>query len=184
MIGATGASGSARGDAVEDDEAQRKSPRWITLNTVSTLVLAMIIAVGILLSGITLNQFLVQRTAEVMDVSKLNADRISIEILESKHDVLTSLGLSPDEAEIERIREYRRHAEEMNARIAEEGEGGEVSLREHELFAVGVALLSIAITMSAVSNLLKEKRIWMAGLAFGFVGSGFVIAGVSEMLFA
>ena len=43
------------------------------------------------MAGITSNESLMERTEEILDLSKLESDRLHIEVLRLKHDLLRSL---------------------------------------------------------------------------------------------
>ena len=157
-------------------------PRWVTFVSVGTLAMAMISAVGILLAGITLNEFFVERTAELMEVSQLGVDRVNIEVLQTRHEVMEALGHPVSEEEIERLRRFEEDARELEAEIDREDAISKEALLEHELFAIGVTLLSIAIALSAVSMIMTNKTPWFVGIAFGGVGGAFIVFAIGRML--
>ena len=164
-----------------DQTAERK-PEWITWSSLSTMAMAMITAVGILLSSVAMNEFFLERTTELVKLPQLSVARISIEMLESKHEILASLGETIDEEEIRRVAKYREEEAELEAAIAREDEISLSALMERRLFAIGVALLSIATTMSAASIVVVRKNIWVAGLVFGALGTGFATFATYTML--
>ena len=71
------------------------------------MIMALFSAVGSLLAGVTANDILVDRTMEILEVSRLESDRVSIELLESKHQILTAMDQSVDPSEIEKIQRYK-----------------------------------------------------------------------------
>ena len=169
------------------EEASRTEdgrPRWTLWASISTMIMAMVTAVGVLLSGITLNEFFVERTAQMMEVSRLGVDTLGIEVLESKHEILARLGSAPDPDELKRIEAFRAEARFLEKDIVREGEISGLALWEHELFAIGVTILSLAVALSAVSILLTRRPFWFASLGFGATGTGFVFVGVYLMFTA
>ena len=162
--------------------SQEGKPQWVTWSSLSTMIMAMITAVGILLAGITLNEFFLERTVELIEVSEAGVDRVQIEVLESKHEILASMNQPVSSEEIARIRELRDEVEEKEAAIALEDAASRLALFEHELFAIGVTLLSMAITMSAVAVIMTRKRIWQVGILLGMVGFGFVAFAIYMMI--
>ncbi|MFP6646159.1 MAG: hypothetical protein VCF24_21755 [Candidatus Latescibacterota bacterium] len=56
---------------------------WVAL---TAIILALFSSVGVLLAGIT-STSLMERTEEILELSKLEGDRLHIEVLRSKHDV-------------------------------------------------------------------------------------------------
>ena len=56
---------------------------WVAL---TAIILALFSSVGVLLAGLT-STSLMDRTEEILELSKLEGDRLHIEVLRSKHDV-------------------------------------------------------------------------------------------------
>ncbi len=48
---------------------------------------------------------------------------------------------------------------------------------KHNIFALGVPLLSIAITLSGMAIVVDRPLLWHVGIVFGVAGSGLVRAG-------
>lgn len=172
-------------DAAQDlikEELLKGESQWISRVALSTMVMALLSALGALLAGVTSNELITERTKEILEVSQLEADRIHVELLKSKHEILTSLGTAVDNSEVEEIRKYQDEIEELKTEIEAEESKVQITIFEHELFAFGVTLLSIAITLSGISLVAKRKRIWAAGLVIGVIGAGLVGIGVYKML--
>ena len=162
--------------------ASETDPQWLTWISISTMAMAVITAVGILLAGITLNEFFLERTQELVELNRLGVDRVNMEVLESKLHILTVLGEPLDSDEVQKLQDYREEASVLAPLVAEEDAVSRRALFEHELFAIGVTLLSIAITITAVSAILKKKSLWFSGLAVGALGAGFVAVATITMV--
>ena len=148
----------------------------------STMVMALLSAVGALLAVFTANQLMIERTREVLEISRLEADCINIELLKSKHAILMSLGESLDNSEIEKIRKYQDKIDKLETDVESEEAKVQRGIFEHELFAIGVTLLSIAITLRAMSVVVKHKKIWVVGLVVGVIGASFLGIGIYKMI--
>ena len=72
--------------------------RWHKKVALSTLILALLAALGGLLSGITAQESQFEKIEEVINLTILENDRISVDVLKAKHEILISLGETPDEA--------------------------------------------------------------------------------------
>ena len=167
-------------ELMEDLEAGKESG-WMGLIAVSTLVMALLSALGALLAGINANESILERTEEIIEISRKETEFLSIELLESKHEILNSLGTAPDSAEVERVRKERSEFEAERKKImTDEGEV-EAHIYEHEIFAGGVTLLSIAITLGGLALLAKRKIFWMIGLGFGITGTVLLALGIYSM---
>ena len=59
---------------------------WIMWVALTAIILALFSSVGVLLAGIT-STSLMERTEEILELSKLEGDRLHIGVLRSKHDV-------------------------------------------------------------------------------------------------
>ena len=164
------------------DTSKEKRPGWTSWVALSTMVIALFSAVGALLAGISANEALLERTQEILEVSKLEIDRLDVELLKSKHEILTSLGESPDLGEIERISEYEGEIEELKTVGAGDETRILTAINEHQLFAIAVTLFSLAITLSGFALIAKRRILWAVSLAVAAVGSALLGFGVYQML--
>lgn len=155
------------------EESGESIPRWIALTAISTLVMALFSAVGALMAGITANEALLDRTAEIIESVNRDRDQIEISIIAAKHEILAALDKPVPSDEAERV-EKDRSIRETTDRMAEDEVEITKAMEEHERFAIGVTLLSIAITLSGMAVVASRPRIWHIGLVAGVVGAGFV----------
>jgi hypothetical protein len=163
-------------------EVEKEEPQWIGWVALSTLVMALLSALGSLTAGITANDLIIERSKEILDLSHISADRVDIQVLKSKHAILTSMGETVDSSEIEKIRNYEDEMEKAGADAAVEESQFQRAFFEHELFAMGVTMLSISITLSGISVVTRRKRAWMVGLVFAVIGTSFLGIGVYRMI--
>ncbi len=70
------------------------------------------------LAGMTAHQALIERTEEIIELNIMEGDRIYMETLRSKHEILTALGESPDQAEIEAIEAFEKEMQELETEDA------------------------------------------------------------------
>jgi chromosome segregation ATPase len=146
---------------------------WVAWTAVSTLIMALMSAIGALLAGITANEALLRRTSETIEIVNRNRNQIEIDILASKHDILTALGKTADEDEARIVADAKRIRETTPELKLDELEIKE-TMHHHELFAIGVTLLSIGITLSGMAIVSRRPPIWYVGLVSGLIGAGFV----------
>lgn len=178
-VAAEAAHDQIKEESLKDGEGEKS--RWIAWVALSTMVMALLSALGVLLAGVAVNELMIERTKEILEVSHLEADRIDVELLKSKHAILTSLGETLDNSEIEKIRKYQDKIEELKTDVALEEARVQRTIFEHELFAIGVTLLSIAITLCGMSVITKRRKIWAVGLVIGVIGASFVGSGIYKM---
>ena len=164
---------------MEELHMERAHSKWTSQLAFSSMIMALLAAVSALLAGITANDSMIQRTTELLEASRLNEIQLSIEVAKSKHEILTSLGKSPDDAEVEK---FRASEAIMKANMEIEESRVEKTVYEHELFAIGTTLLSMAITLSGLSIVTRRRSLWSVGLVFSAIGVGFVGWGVYTMI--
>jgi hypothetical protein len=144
------------------------------------MLMALFSAVGALLAGMTANEALLSRTEELVEIVNRNRDQVEIEILRSKQEILKAMGQTT--VEDLRLAEMSREAE----RFKTEASGVELrakrAMHEHEIFAIGVTILSIAITLSGMAVVARRPRVWHVGLLVGALGSLIVGYGIVQML--
>ena len=58
------------------EEAGEGKSQWIDWVSISTMVMALLAALGALLSGITANEMMVDRTKEILEFAQMETDRI------------------------------------------------------------------------------------------------------------
>lgn len=169
-------------ELLDEDEPVRKSPRWHKQVALSSLVLALLTAIGGLLAGVTASEALFERTQEIIEISRLEGDRVSIEMLTAKHEILTSLGQTVDPAEVAQIEAYEEEARELSREVRLEEAQVQATNYSHLVLAIAVTVLSVGITLGGMSVVVEEKRLWLAGLVIGAAGSLGLAFGIVTML--
>lgn len=151
---------------------------WIKGVAITAMLMALFSAIGALLAGITSNDSLMERTEEVLEVSRLANDELHVEVLRTKHELLWSLGKVPAEEEVARIQAYENDAKAMRMAAEQEEALVGMSAYSHEIFSIGVTLLSIGITLSGMAIVASRPGLWHIGIVFGVLGCGFVALGM------
>jgi hypothetical protein len=169
-------------ETVKEDGSEGGRPRWYMYVALSTLLMALLTAIGALLAGVTSDEALLKRTEEIMEISILEGDRVQVDILSAKHEILVSLGKTPDEAEVERVREFKDAIEELAADVQREEKRIISSNSSSLVLAVAVTLLSVGITVSGMSVIVEQKMLWIVGIVFGVAGAVGVGIGVVTMV--
>ena len=155
-------SAEAAHDLIKEELHKRNDEersRWNSRVALSTMALALLSALGSLMTGITASESVLERTKEILDVSSYESDRLNIEVLKSKHEILTSLGEALNRAEIDRIRKFEDEMSRLQLEIQREELATQSTMFEHELFAIGVTLFSVAITLSGMSIVVQRRAL-------------------------
>ena len=159
-------------EAVEVASEESRSPvAWHRGVAFTSLVLALLAATAALLAGITAHEILLERTEEVIDVSRIEGDRVTIEVLEAKHEILVAVGVEPPEDEVAQIAAYRDETRDLESEAAA-AEGAVVTASsEHLRFAVAATVVAVGIAISGLSVMMARRWVWLAGTVVGVVGA-------------
>lgn len=160
-------------ESVKADRAKHKSPGWHRQVALSSLVLALLTALGDLLAGVTGKEVLLERTQEIIELSRLEGDRVSVEVLKAKHEILVGLGQARNPGEIALVRAYEEQERELSRDARREEFQVQVVDHANNVLAIAVTVLSVGITLSGMAVVVEEKRLWLAGL---IIGAGGVLA--------
>ena len=164
------------------EETPSHDLEWIKWAALSSMIMALFAATGALFASITANESLMERTKEILEVSYLENDRLRIDLLRTKHEILQALGQSPREADLEEIRRLEAAIKVLDKQAASEETKIQLSEYTHEIFSIGITLLSIAITLSGMSIIAGHRFPWFFGLGFGGLGCIFVGYGLCDLL--
>lgn len=169
-------------DGMDSQEVGHGHPRWHKHVALTTLVMALLTALGAMLAGMSATQSLIQRTQEIIEVDSLEGDRIYVETLKSKHEILTALGETPDQAEIATIAAIEEEILLLKIKRVGDESLVKTATKGHHIFAIAVALLSLSTALCGMSIIVNQKYLWGAGLLFGAIGTAGVGLGVLGML--
>ena len=164
------------------ESAAGQSPRWHKQVALSSLVLALLAALAGLLAGLTASQELHVRTQEIMEVTRLENERVNIQVLRAKHDLLEGLGRAADPDELAQIQTFEEEIKALGAELATEERQDQETGNTHLILAIAVMLLSVGITLGGMAVVVEEKPLWYAGLAVGAAGILGLVLGIVRML--
>ena len=168
-------------ESIKEDEAG-KSPRWHRQVALSSLVLALLAALTGLLAGLTASQELHIRTQEIMEVTLRENERVNVQVLKAKHELLEELGRTVDPDELAQVQAFEKEIETLAAELVAEERQDERTGNAHLILAIAVLLLSVGITLSGMAIVVEEKLLWYAGLVVGAAGIVGLVLGIVQML--
>jgi len=169
-------------DGMDSQEVGDGHPRWHKHVALTTLVMALLTALGAILAGMSSHQAMINRTQEIIEVNSLEGDRNYVEALKSKHEILTTLGETPDQTEITTISAIEEEMLELEIKTVDDESLVETTTKGHNIFAIAVALLSLGTALCGMSVIVNQKYLWGVGLLFGAIGTAGVGLGVLGML--
>ena len=168
---------------VDSGEVGEEHPRWHKHVSLIILIMALLSALGAVLAGMTAHHALIERTEGIIELNIMEGDRIYVETLRSKHEILTALGESPDQAEIEAIEAFEKEMQELETETALEEAMVITAIGTNRIFAVVVALLSLGTALCGMSIIADQKSLWIVGTVFGVIGTIGLGIGVLSMIF-
>ena len=163
----------------EEDGGDKK---LISIVAVSTMIMALFSAVGALFAGISANDAMLVRTAEILTKTQLESDRLEVDILTANARLMQALGFEINEEQVALVERDREEMIEFATEVELYEAEVEVVMRAHERLAVGVTLLSIAITLGGMALVTRLKPVWYLGLVLSVAGAGYVILGLHAHL--
>ena len=166
--------------ALEDIE--ERSPNWFRGVAFTTLALSVLASIAALLAGMTAHEILLERTEEIVAITDRNADQISVEVLQAKHDIQIALGVTPDPAEVEEIAALEAKAAEEDAEARTDEAAVRESSSEHLVFALAATIFAVGIAITGLSAIVRQRWLWGAGIAMGVVAAAILSAGVVWMV--
>ena len=169
-------------DGIDSREVGNGHPRWHKHVALTTLILALLTALGAILAGMSSHQAMIERTQEIIEVNSLEGDRVFVETLKSKHEILTILGETPAQAEISTIAAIEEEMLGLEIKTAGDESLVNTTTKGHNIFAIAVALLSLGTALCSMSIIVNQKYLWGAGLLFGAIGTAGVVLGILRML--
>jgi hypothetical protein len=171
--------------ALEMGQMDEKSPqdmKWHRQVALSTLLMALITAVGALLAGMTAHEALLDRTEELIAITIDENDRVRVEVLEAKMEIMAALGEAPNPADLAQIQIYQAEIEAMEEEAAQVEARVRAINTPHLILAISVTLLSVGIALSGMSIIVAQKSLWFAGLIVGVVGGIGVGLGIFALI--
>lgn len=162
----------------QKEEGGSHQPDWHRQVAISTLFLALFAAIGALMAGVSSHEIILQRTEELLELSVSQTDRVNVEVIKVKHELLMALEQPVDPADVDRLAAW----EEEISRLELEEQALEIDTQKltsvHLVFAISSTVLAFAITLSGMAVIVDHKSLWFAGMILGAVGILGVIAGI------
>ena len=166
----------------EHDQKHGALPRWVEWASLSTMVMALFAAVGGFMASSTVEEALVDGQKQIADLITLNRMEMRSELLLNRQAVIESTGRNADQSLLDEIQAANKAATNSTKRASEEVAESRALLQTNELFAVGTTILSVAITLTGMSVIVRKQRLWLGGIGISVVGAGFVIYGLFKTM--
>ena len=159
------------------EQAEKEGRTWILAVALSTAILAVLAAITSLLAGHYANEAMIEQIRAADQWAYYQAKGIKSTVLESKMELLATLGKAGSETDDEKAKEYKAQQKEIQEKAEEKERSSESHLRRHNTLAKAVTLFQIAIAVAAISVLTKRKAMWFGSLLLGAAGLIFFVLG-------
>jgi len=157
--------------------AEHAREKWVMGVALSTALLAAVAAIASLLSGDNVNEAMYDQMLASDKWNYYQAEGIKASVLETRIEVLKtegkSVGQFPDKVE-----GYRKTRDKLKEEATKEEDSARLRMTRHHKFAESVTWSQIAIAVSAIAVLTRQKWFWLVGLGFGAAGLYFLLWGV------
>ena len=158
--------------------AHLSQEKWVSLVALSTAIIAALAAVTGLLAGDHANEAMIHQIQASDQWAFYQAKGIKAAVLESRIEMLKSLGKPVPAENASKLSEYETDQKKIKVDAEEKKELAEHHLRQHVIFARGVTLFQVAIAVSAISILTKRKLFWGMSVVFGVIGLVSMLHGI------
>lgn len=168
-------------EAVQREEGGHP-PSWLAWATFSTMFMALFPVFGGLLAGITGNDAIIDRQKQLRKLIDLNRTELEAEVLLTRLAAMESAGQKPDPSMLQRIETKTNALDQYTQTAEKDEEASKAALEEHELFAIGTTILSMAITLTGMAVIVRRRPIWYSGVGISVFGAGAIIYGIVQMI--
>jgi hypothetical protein len=160
------------------EHAREAQESWIMGVALTAALLAVLAAVTALLAEHHANEAMLEQIRSADQWNYYQAKGIKAGVLETKAQLLSALGKTPDEKDRAKLAGYRREQEEIKKEADEMQHASKAHLHHHTTLASSVTLFQIGIAVGAIAVLTKRKRFWYVSSAFGLVGVLLLLIGL------
>lgn len=160
------------------EEAHHGGVPWIGKVALTSALLAVLAAISALLAGHHANEAMIEQIRSSDKWNYYQAKGIKESVLQSRMQILESLGKAVPEKDQEKAVEYKKEQAEISHEAKELEENSESHLAHHNTLAKSVTFFQVAIAISAIAVLVRRRRFWYLSVGFGGVGVFFLILGL------
>jgi hypothetical protein len=145
-----------------------------TVPAITAAVLAVLAALGSLLSGHAANQAILAMSRASDEWSYFQAKSTKGHLYEVGADIVAALGTAPRDSAVEHFRKEAKRYEQEKAQIERDAERVQEEsrheLHKHHRFALAVAAFQVGIVLASVSLLVRLKGLYALSLVAGAAG--------------
>jgi hypothetical protein len=163
-----------------NEHAETHAPQrgWVMKVALSSAIVAALAAVGSLKAGHSANEALIAQIESSDQWNYYQAKGIKAGQLKTKRDLLEALGKPISPQDTAKLDGYQKDQEEIKAEAEKLAAESRALLHQHQTLSHCVTMFQISIAVSAMSVLVRSRRLWSVSLLFAAVGVGFLTFGL------
>jgi hypothetical protein len=166
------------------EHAHGETESWVMGVALTAAILAVLAAITALLAEHHANEAMLEQIRSSDQWNFYQAKSIKEKMATMKADLLRAMGKPVEAEDKAAVAKYKAEQEEIEKEAQLEAHASRAHLRNHTILSFGVTMFQIAIAVGAIAVLTKRRRFWHVAIAFGLVGSGFLVAGLAVSLVA
>ncbi|MBV8142192.1 MAG: DUF4337 domain-containing protein [Verrucomicrobia bacterium] len=155
-------------------QTEHSRERWTLGVALSSSLLAGLAAIASLMAGHHSNEAMVSQIESSDQWSYYQSKGIKETALRSKAEILDALGKPVSPADNEKVAQDERDKEQIRKKAEDLEKDAQAHLRTHEVLASSVTMFQIAISVGAISVLMRSRAFWLVSLILGAVGVAFL----------
>ena len=160
------------------EHAEHSQERWGLGVALSSALLAGFAAVAALMAGHHANEAMIHQIQSSDQWSYYQSKSIKETELTSKAGILDALGKPVPDADKVKVAAYQRDKEKIEKRAEDLEKTGRHHLWTYQKLASSVTMFQIAISLGAISVLMRRRSFWYASIVVGFVGIAFLVEAI------
>ncbi len=173
-------------EQLEELNEHAKGQGWVRFLSISTAIIAVLAATATLLSGNYANEALLLKNDAILSQTRASDQWSYYQAKGIKREVAAEFqSQKPDPARAARIQQLDAQQKTIEAKAhdderqsEEQNKESERDLEHHHKLATGVTLFQIAIALSAIAALLRQKWVWFLSLAGAAAGLVYLVMGL------
>jgi len=160
------------------EAVEESNSRWVLFVALTAALLAVLAAVASLLASYHVNEAMIQQLKASDQWAYYQAKGIKHSVLESKIELLLSLGKSISIQDQIKLTDYDKQQKEIDIKAREAEKSSAEHMEIHHILAKAVTIFQIAIAVAAIAVLTKRKWMWYGSMALGLGGIAFLLQGL------
>ena len=150
---------------------------WIMKVALTAAMTAALAAVAALKAGHTANEAMLAQIESANQWNYFQAKSIKASVLRAKIDTFVALGKTASPKDEAKAHEYESDQEEIKSHAEHLAVESRRFLHQHQTLSHSVTMFQISIAISAMSVLVRKRRLWAVSLIFTAIGLVYLVLG-------